>query len=242
MKIDKNIEICDYDLFLHTKDKPMYIGNNKEMILSPRLDDLTCTFASLKSFIESDNEQNINVMCIFNSEEIGSLTKEGADSNFLINILKRISASLNLDISTTLHNSFVVSADNSHAVHPNHPGKSDVNNQAFLNKGILIVRETDTTTDSFSSSIFKDVCLKSKVPFQDFASRNDMSTGTTLSVLCIRQVSVNSVEVGIPQLAMHSANEIVGSKDMLYLYKALKKFYNVSIKYKFDNVKIIEKR
>lgn len=242
LKIDKNIEICDYDLFLHSKDRPMYIGDNKEMILSPRLDDLTCTFSSLKSFVESDNEKNINVMCIFNSEEIGSLTKEGADSNFLINILKRISASLNLDISSTLHNSFIVSADNSHAVHPNHPGKSDVNNQAFLNKGILIVRETDTTTDSFSSSIFKDVCLKSKVLFQDFASRNDMSTWTTLSGLCIRQVSVNSVEVGIPQLAMHSANEIVGSKDTLYLYKAFKKFYNVFIKYKFDNVKIIEKR
>ena len=116
----------------------MYIGNNKEMILSPRLDDLTCTYANFKSFIENNNDNNINVMCIFNSEEIGSLTKEGADSSFLIDTLKRICSSINMDISITLRNSLIVSADNSHAVHPNHPTKSDVSNLSYLNKGILI--------------------------------------------------------------------------------------------------------
>ena len=92
-------------------------------------------------------------MCIFSSEEIGSLTKDGADSSFLIDTLKRISGSINSDISISLHNSLIVSADNSHAVHPNHPNKSDINNQGFFNKGILIVREKDTTTDSISSTI-----------------------------------------------------------------------------------------
>lgn len=240
LNYDKSIEICDYDLFLHTKDKPRYIGMNKEMILSPRLDDLTCTFATFKSFIESSNEKNINIMCIFNSEEIGSLTKEGADSSFLMDILKRICASLNLDISITLNNSLIVSADNSHAVHPNHPGKSDVTNQGFLNKGVLIVGEKDTTTDSISSSIFKEVCKKAKVPFQDSASRNDMSTGSTLSGLSIRHVSIDSIDVGIPQLAMHSSNEVVGSDDTFYIYKAFKKFYDLSIIKKYGAIQIIE--
>ena len=87
-ELNKNINICDYDLFLYNKDKPRFIGKNKEMILSPRLDDLTCTYANFRCFIENNNDNNINVMCIFNSEEIGSLTKEGADSSFLIDTLK----------------------------------------------------------------------------------------------------------------------------------------------------------
>jgi len=238
LNLDSSIQICDYDLFLHSIDKPMYIGANKEMILSPRLDDLTCTFATLRSFIESDNKENVNIMYIFNSEEIGSLTKEGADSSFLIDTLKRICASIDCDISVSLHNSLIVSADNSHAVHPNHPDKSDVNNQGFLNDGILIVREKDTTTDSISSTIFKEICKRANVPFQDSSSRNDMSIGTTLSGLSIRHVSIDSIDVGIPQLAMHSANEVIGAYDTFYLYKAFKKFYDISIKYECDNIYI----
>ncbi len=232
-------DICDYDLFLHTKDTPMFLGDDKELILSPRLDNLTCTFSVLNSFIESNNTNNINIMCVFNSEEIGSLTKEGADSSFLMDTLKRISANVNIDLSISLHNSLIVSADNSHAVHPNHPNKSDVNNQGFLNNGILIVREKDTTTDSVSSTIFKEICKRANVPYQDYSSRNDMSTGSTLSGLSIRHVSIDSIDVGIPQLAMHSANEVIGSDDTFYLYKAFKKFYKISIKNNNDNIELI---
>ena len=220
----------------------MYIGSNKEMILSPRLDDLTSTFSCLKSFINSENDKNINMMCIFNSEEIGSLTKEGADSSFLMDTLKKISSSIDIDISIALQKSFIVSADNSHAVHPNHPDKSDVNNKGYLNKGVLIVREPGTTTDSFSSTIFKDICKKASVPFQDFTARNDLSGGGTLSGLCIRHVSIDSIDVGISQLAMHSSNELIGSSDPYYLYEAFKKFYEVSIVHKFNKIKIIETR
>lgn len=234
--------ICDYDLFLYSLDEPIHIGINSEMILSPRTDDLSCTFAALESFIESNNNENINIMCIFNSEEIGSLTKEGADSSFLMDILKRISAAIKSDISVSLHNSLIISADNSHAVHPNHPTKSDINNQGFINNGVLIIREKDTTTDSISSSIFKEICKKAKVPYQDYASRNDMTTGSTLSGLSIRHVSIDSIDVGIPQLAMHSANEVIGSDDTFYLYKAFKKFYEISIKAEQNSIKIIEKK
>ena len=242
LEFDNSIEICDYDLFLHTNDKPMYIGSTNEMILSPRLDDLTCTFATVESFIESDNEDNINIMCIFNSEEIGSLTKEGADSSFLMDVLKRICASINIDISISLSNSLIIFADNSHAVHPNHPTKSDISNYGVLNKGVLINREKDTTTDSISSSIFKEVCKKAGVPYQDFASRNDMNTGSTLSGLSIRHVSIDLIDVGISQLAMHSANEIVGSDDTFYLYKSFKKFYDISIKRKLNDIYIVYKK
>lgn len=241
LQLKSAVAICDYDLFLYSKDKPMYIGKNKEMILSPRIDDITCTFAAFKSFIETKNEDNINIMCIFNSEEIGSMTKEGADSSFLMDILKRICAEVNIDVSIALRNSLIVSADNSHAVHPNHPTKSDVSNQGYLNEGILIVKEQMTTTDSVSSSIFKEICKKAKVPFQDYTSRNDMSTGSTLSGLSIKHVSVDSIDVGLPQLAMHSGNELVGSDDIFYLYKVFKKFYDTTIKRKLDSIEIIMK-
>lgn len=239
--IDNSCEICDYDLLLHSKDKPMYIGVNNEMILSPRIDDLTCTYASLKSFIESNNDNNINVMCIFNSEEIGSLTMEGADSSFLMDVLKRICAAVNIDISISLRNSFIISADNSHAVHPNHPQKSDVSNQGYLNKGILISRETGTVTDGVSSSLFKEICKMVNVSYQDYVSRNDMSSGGTLSELCIRHVSIDAIDVGLPQLAMHSANEVVGNDDTFSIYKVFKKFYDVSIKREKECIKMIDK-
>ena len=242
LNLKEGVKICDYDLFLHSLDKPMYIGDKKQMILSPRIDDLTCTFATYKSFMESCNEDNINIMCIFNSEEVGSLTKEGADSSFLMDTLKRLSAGIDIDISVTLANSLIVSADNSHAVHPNHPTKSDVSNLSYFNKGILVVKEKDTTTDSISSTIFKEICKKAKVPYQDSTSRNDLSTGSTLSGLCIRHVSIDSIDVGIPQLAMHSSRELIGSDDLFYLYNAFKKFYSVSMKWNENTIEIIEKK
>ena len=219
----------------------MYIGVNNEMILSPRIDDLTCTYANVMGFIESNNDSNINVMCIFNSEEVGSLTMEGADSSFLMDNLKRICASLNIDISTSLYNSYVVSADNSHAVHPNHPNKSDVSNMGYINKGILISRESGTMTDGLSSSIFKEICRGANVNYQDYVSRNDMTCGGTLSGLCTRHVSATSIDVGIAQLAMHSANEMVGSSDTFDIYIVFKKFYRTSIMKDKDGFVIVYK-
>lgn len=240
-ELDSDCDICDYDLLLYNMDRPMYVGANNEMILSPRIDDLTCTYANLLGFIEGNNDNNINVMCIFNSEEVGSLTMEGADSCFLMDILKRICASLEVDISTSLYNSYVVSADNSHAVHPNHPNKSDVSNTGYINKGILISRESGTMTDGISSSIFKEICKNAEVNYQDYVSRNDMTGGGTLSGLCTRHVSATSIDVGIPQLAMHSANELVGSDDTFSIYRVFRKFYCTSIKKNKDGFELIYK-
>lgn len=225
----KNEEICDYDLFVYSTSTPKYFGLNNEFILSPRIDDLTCTYSAFKAFLENKNKKNNNIFCAFNSEEIGSLTKEGADSSFLMDTLKRISTFLNKDISILLSNSTILSADNTHAVHPNHPLNSDVNNEAFLNKGIVISKDACSTTNSITSSIVKGICELSNIPYQDFATKNDMTSGSTLSGISLRHVSIDSVDIGISELAMHGSKEVIGSRDTYYLYLLFKKFYNINI-------------
>ena len=234
----KNEEICDYDLFLYACNKPTFFGLNEEMILSPRIDDLTCTFSAIKSFINAKAKNNINIFCTFNSEEIGSLTKEGADSSFLMDTLKRICADLELNISKIVSNSIILSADNTHATHPNHPNNSDINNEAFLNEGIVISRDDTSTTDSITSSLFKEICKKAKVPYQEYVTKNDLSSGSTLSGINLRHVSIDSIDLGLGQLAMHGAREIIGAKDSYYLYLAFKKFYEIQIHKEKDRIQL----
>jgi len=210
---------------------------NEELLVSPRIDNITSVEASLESFLES-KENNINVFCTFNSEEIGSLTKEGADSNFLMDTLKKIAASLKIDISTSLYQSFIISSDNTHAIHPNHPDLGDTTNKTYLNEGIVISKEIDSTTDALSSSIFKQICQKAKVPYQDSTSRNDMTTGSTLSGISLRHVSVTSIDIGLAQLAMHSSIECIGKNDVYNLYQAFLEFYQTTLKKEKKNTKL----
>lgn len=229
IKLKKKEEICDYDLFLYATAKPEYFGLQKELILSPRIDDLTCTFSALEAFLNKKENENMNVFCSFNSEEIGSLTKEGADSSFLMDTLKRIAAETKKDISILINNSTILSADNTHATHPNHPGNSDVNNEALLNNGIVISKDASSTTDGITSSLFKGICEKANVPYQDFVTKNDMTSGSTLSGISLRHVSIDSIDIGLGMLAMHGAKEIIGAKDSYFLYRAFKTFYETEI-------------
>lgn len=232
-------DICDYDLFLYDTAKPIYFGLNEEFILSPRIDDLSCVYASLKGFIENKSEDNINIFCSFNSEEIGSLTKDGADSNFLYDTLKKIADYLKEDLAILINNSFILSADNTHATHPNHPGNSDVSNEALLNKGIVITKDTTTTTTSITSSIFKAICQNIKVPYQDYATKNDLSSGSTLSGISLRHVGADSIDIGLASLSMHGGKEVIGSMDSYYLYLAIKKFYETKIIKTKDKIDLI---
>ncbi len=232
-------EICDYDLFLYNLTKPIYIGMDQEMILAPRIDDLSCVFSALQGFMQGSKTKNLNIFCTFNSEEIGSLTKDGADSSFLMDTLKRISKDLNLDLAQIISNSTILSADNTHATHPNHPNNSDINNEAFLNGGVVISRDNYSSTDSITSSLFKEICRKSKVCYQDFATKNDMSSGSTLSGISLRHVSIDSIDIGLGQLAMHGAKEIMGSKDSYSLYLALREFYKTKIKKEKDRIQFL---
>lgn len=234
----QNFEICDYDLYLYNRDTAKYVGLYGEFILSPRTDDLACLYPALCGFIDSENDSSINVFCAFNNEEIGSLTREGADSTFLIDVLTRISNSSDIDLLSALNNSIVVSADNAHAIHPNAAGKSDPTNKVFLNKGIVIKHHTNYTTDAVTSSLFKGICNSINVPYQDFACRSDMRCGSTLGGLSQSHVSVDSIDIGVPQLAMHSANELIGESDILYMYKALHEFYQTTFIKEKNKIKI----
>ena len=168
---------------------PETIGLENDLLLSPRIDNITSVYSSLESFLETTSD-NILVFCSFNNEEIGSLTREGADSNFLLATLKRIAASLEIEIAPTLAKSFLISSDNTHAVHPNHPELSDDTGKAFLGKGFTIVKEISSTTDAYFSSIIKSLCQKHNILYQDSTAKSDITGGSTLSEMCIRDRQV----------------------------------------------------
>lgn len=232
-KLKIHDELFDFDLFLYPIEEAKSFS---DFIVSPRIDNLTCTYAALKAFLNTFND-SINVLAIFNSEEIGSNTFEGADSNFLIDTLKRISGTLNIDLTTSLAHSLIISADNTHARHPNHDELSDHTNTPLLNDGILIMKEMNGTTNSITSSVFKYICEKENIPCTYYTSRNDFSTGSTQAGASLRHLSIHSLDVGLAMLAMHSSVEVIGNQDTYLLYQAFHEFYQV--KYQFKNNKII---
>lgn len=234
--------VCDYDLYLYNRDKSKIMGLNNEFILAPRLDDLACVWPAYKSFITANNDLSINVLSVFNNEEIGSLTSQGADSTFLSDVLNRIAKLVNKDVITLLNNSMVISADNAHAIHPNATEKSDPTNKVYLNKGVVIKHHTNYTTDALTSSIFKGICDNGNINYQDFASKSDMRCGSTLGGISQSQVSIDSIDIGIPQLAMHSANELIGTDDLISMYYAMLEFYNTTICKEKNSVKVLSNK
>lgn len=239
----KKEDILGTDLYLYNRVKGTILGANQEFISSARLDDLQCAFASLKALLSCDNKNSVAVHCVFDNEEVGSNTKQGADSTFLFDTLIRINNSFNKsyeDYVVSIANSFMVSADNAHAVHPNHSDKTDISNKPFINQGIVIKHNANQsyTTDAISCALFKNICNECNVPTQSFVNRSDMLGGSTLGNISTSQVSINSVDIGLPQLAMHSAYETAGIKDTKYLIDALTKFYSVS--FQQQNNQIVE--
>lgn len=226
----KQEDILGHDLFLYTREKGRILGENGEFVLSPRLDDLQCVFAAVKAFAESEPEHYINVCAVFDNEEVGSGTKQGADSTFLEDTLWRIAEGLGVGRSEYLKwiaGSFLISADNAHAVHPNHPEKADPTNRPYLNGGIVIKYHGSQkyATDALSAARMKELCRQAGVPFQSYANRSDIPGGSTLGNISTAHVSVSSVDIGLPQLAMHSAVETGGVKDAKYAVDVLKVFY-----------------
>lgn len=223
-------EILAYDLILYVREKGRLFGEDNEFVLSPRLDDLQCVYSSVKAFLAAEPSSYVNVCAVFDNEEVGSGTRQGADSTFLEDVLWRIGESLKLTRSDYLRlvaGSFLISADNAHAVHPNHPEKADPTNRPYLNGGIVIKYHGSQkyTTDAVSAAKMKELCQRAKVPFQTYANRSDIPGGSTLGNISTAHVSVASVDIGLPQLAMHSAVETAGVRDALYAVKALTVFY-----------------
>ena len=243
LKIAKE-DIINFDLFTYNKEEGIVWGNDKEYISAPRLDDLECVFASLQAFKKCDNANGINVLYLSDNEEVGSSSRQGADSDFLKTILSRVCRDLDFDYESSIANSFLISADNAHAVHPNKASVTDANNKAYMNKGIAIKFNAAQTytSDALSSAIFQKICKNVHVPYQFFTNRSDMRGGSTLGNILLSHISFNSVDIGLPQLAMHSSYETAGSKDLTYAIKAFEEYYSSSIKISENNYKIENNR
>ena len=226
----KKEDILGHDLFLYNRVKPTVWGAKGEFIASSRLDDQECVYTTFEGFLKSSDSENVAVHCVFDNEEVGSGTKQGAASTFLKDTLTRINMALGRtdeQYYTAVANSFMLSADNAHAIHPNHLDKADPVNRPVMNKGVVIKYNANQkyTTDAVSAATFKLMCEKAKVPYQSFTNRSDMPGGSTLGNISTTQVAVNTVDIGLAQLAMHSPYESAGSKDPEYMATVSKVFY-----------------
>ena len=209
-------------------------GASEEYISIGRLDDLQCAFASLQAFLQAADGESIPVHCVFDNEEVGSSTKQGAGSTFLFDTLLRINESLGRTSSQyrqALASSFMLSADNAHGVHPNQPDKACPTNRPYPNGGVVIKFSANQkyTTDGMAAAIFTQLCERAKVPYQTYVNRSDILGGSTLGNISGTQVAVNTIDIGLAQLAMHSPYETGGAKDTDYLIRVAKEFYQSSV-------------
>ena len=223
--------ILGHDLFLYSRQSGSVWGADDAFFSCGRIDDLECAFAAVTAMISSTPRDAINVCAVFDNEEVGSGSRQGADSGFLYDVLTRAGFALGAsdgEIRAAIAGSFMVSADNAHAVHPNHPEKYDVQNRVYMNKGIVIKHNASLkyTTDAMASAKFTLICEKAGVPVQHFANRSDIAGGSTLGHISGTHVSVECVDIGLAQLAMHSVCETAGTKDLPMLVKALEAMWS----------------
>lgn len=226
--------IISTDLFLYNRTAPTIWGAHNEYMSCAKLDDLECAFSSLKAFLKGENSQSVSVCAIFDNEEVGSSTKQGANSTFMYDILHRINENLGRteeQYHTAVASSFMLSADNAHALHPNHPAISDPTNPVYLNEGIVIKHNANQkyTTDAVSSAIFQKMCEEKNVPYQHFVNRSDVAGGSTLGNIANTHVSLNTVDIGMAQLAMHSSYETAGVLDLDYMIAGMEALYNSAV-------------
>ena len=245
--LNKNEELLSYDLYLYNFDKAQYVGVNDDLICGAKEDDLSAAFLSLKSLIYSKNNENsFTISAFFNNEETGSLSFSGADSDLLSATLRRIESAFNINKEESLSarkRSFALSADNGHAIHPNHPELSDDKNICKLNKGILIKFNSNMayTSDAFSSSLVKVLCKDENIPYQVFFNRSDARGGSTLGNISISKESILTCDIGLPQLAMHSTYETIGSDDTKHMFDLMKTFYEREFVINNDQINFLEK-
>ncbi|ACA56125.1 M18 family aminopeptidase [Clostridium botulinum] len=232
-ELDVNIdEILDFELFLYEFEKGCLIGDKNEFISIGKLDDLSMVHASLKALLSSTNNKSTKVMVCFDNEEVGSATKQGADSPFLSQTLERITLCLNKnkeEYFRTLSKSFMISCDSAHAIHPNVGEKSDPTNKVIMNNGpvIKISASQSYTSDAYSSSVYEEICHRGKVPVQKFVNRSDERGGSTIGPISGTHISIPSVDIGTALLAMHSIRELGGVEDQVYAIKSFVEFFNI---------------
>ena len=224
-------KVLGHDLSLYVRQKATVWGLEEEFISSAALDDLACAWCSTQAFLHGADSENMPLLCIFDNEEVGSSSLQGADSNLLQVLMERICAALKLDMSRMLAQSFMLSADNAHAIHPNHPEFADPNNAPVVNQGVVLKFNANQRycTDGVSAAIFRKICAKADVPVQTYCNRADLAGGSTLGNISLTHVSIPSADIGLPQLAMHSCYETAGCKDVAYMIDALTAFYSTTL-------------
>ena len=234
-------DIAAADLFLVNRDAPRLWGADNEFIAAPRLDDLECAYASTQAFLQAAPSGHIDMMCVFDNEEVGSGSKQGADSNLLEYAMRRVALALGADaqaLEAAMARSFMLSADNAHAVHPNHPEKYDEQNRVRMNGGVVVKFNANQKylTDGASQAVFEHICAGAGVPVQRFANRSDIPGGSTLGNIACTHASMNAVDIGLAQLAMHSACETAGARDVEAMIRAMRAFHESEIDVRRDGL------
>jgi len=224
-------KILGHDLYLYPRQKAAVWGVEEEYISACALDDLMCAWGCAQGFLNAREGRAIPVLCVFDSEEVGSASVQGACSTFLPDVLERICDALGLELKQLLHNSFMLSADNAHAVHPNHPEYADANNAPTVGGGVVLKFNSNQsyTTDGVSAAVFRKLCERAEVPVQTYYNRADLPGGSTLGRLSLAQVSVLSADIGLAQLAMHSCYETAGVGDALALEEVMQEYYSTDL-------------
>ena len=221
-------DILSWDLYLYSRAQGTVFGAEKEFLAAPRLDDLECVFAAAKAFLAGENRENVTVLSLFDNEETGSLTRQGADSPFLSEVLERISLSCGKSREEHLRaiaSGFMLSADNAHAVHPDSPEKSDPTNRCYLNGGVVVKHSPRYASDALTAGLFQRICQKAGVPVQVYYNNSKIPGGGTLGNLSGSHVALPTVDIGLAQLSMHSPYETAGAKDLDYMVWAMQAFY-----------------
>ena len=228
----KKEDIIDFDLYLYATEKGCLLGANEEFMSSPKLDNLASVYTGLIGLVEAEeNQDRINIFVAFDNEEIGSATKQGADSNYLLNTLERISLALGLDRSDflqILESSYILSADAAHAAHPAHLGKTDPTNRGRINEGISIKisAKQKYTSDGYSIAIIKQLIEGTEIRIQPFVNESNELGGSTIGPLSSTHLDIDGVDLGVPMFAMHSVRELCGIFDVFYLKELAKEFFS----------------
>lgn len=229
----KEEEILSYDLFIYAREKSSLVGLNEEFISVGKLDNLAMIHAGMEGLLASDKSNTSKVFVGFDNEEIGSATTQGADSGLLINVLRKINFSLGLgedDFISSIYNSFMISADQAHSVHPNYADKADPTNRPLMNKGIVIKESAKKSyaTDAYGKAILIDLLKKLDIPYQEFVNRSDARGGSTIGPISESKTNIRNIDIGNALLSMHSVRELGGVKDQKYMIDLLEGFYNLN--------------
>lgn len=229
-------DLLTTELYLYPRTPAVLLGARQEFVAGPRLDDLQCVYGCLQGFLAAEEGGSAPVLAVFHNEEVGSGTRQGADSTFLTDVLERLCGALGIPqeaYRAALAGSFLVSADNAHAIHPAHPEYADGQEAPVLNGGVVVKYSAAQryTTDALSDALFREVCREAEVPVQRYSNRADLPGGSTLGNISTAHLSVHSVDVGLAQLAMHAAYEVAGARDITYLIRAMTTYFGRSFRF-----------